>query len=180
MVQVLYSIAAIMLLGITVLNINTKIHGTQDRLMFNELALDMTSVGAEVLNEIGKHPFDPGTISEFVVPRDSLSNDADWGSSGCDPDNSYQSCFTVSDFHQKTAERTRSRVQSGTPVDITYNVTEIEVKYVSETPPHTPVTSGTRTFAKEVTLKVSTPVLVNADGEPFEITMSRVYMYPNI
>lgn len=178
MVQVLYSIAAIMLLGITVLNINTKIHGTQDRLMFNELALQMTSVGAEMLNEIGKNDFDPSTIFGEVLPRNQLSpDDGTWGSGTCNPDNNFSGCFVINDFHGKTAERTLTRVQGGVSVDITYNVTDITVEYVAETSPYAP--SGTQTYAKKVTLNVSTPVLVDADGAPFEVPMSRIYMYPN-
>lgn len=181
MVQILYSIAAILLLGMSVLNINVKIHGTQERLMFNELALGMTSVGAEMLNEIGKHDFDPGTISGMMVSTDSLSYSSAFGSGSCNPDANFDSCFTVSDFHGKAASRTITRVHSGTPYTVTYEVTDIDVQYVSETAPHTPVANATdRTFAKEVTLTISTPVLVDGNGDPFEVTMSRVFMYPNI
>ena len=45
MPQMIYSIAAILLLGISFLNVNQKVHGTQERMMFSELTLEMTSVG---------------------------------------------------------------------------------------------------------------------------------------
>lgn len=180
MVQIIYTVAAIMLLGFTILNINVKIHGNQDRMVFNELALEMTSVGAEVLNEIGKHDFDPGTISNLIVHPDSLSETAAFGSGTCDPDNSFNNCFTINDFHAKAASRSLTRVHGGTTHTIDYDVTDIQVQYVSETPPHDPVTAGTKTFAKEVTVTISTPVLLDMNGDPVELEMSRVYMYPNI
>ena len=72
MVQVLYSIAAIMLLGITVLNINVKIHGTEERMMLSELSLEMTSIGAEILNEIGRLEYDQSATFGQVLPVASL------------------------------------------------------------------------------------------------------------
>ena len=176
MAQILYTLVAIMLLGVTVLNINVKIHDTQDDMMFSELTLQMTSVGAELLNEIGMKEFDPGTISEYAVPRESLSPEASFGNAPCDPDNNFADCDTVSDFHGKTATRTLTRVHNGVTYAVTYNVSNITVIYVSEASPYTP--SADPTFAKEVTLTVSTPTLVDGNGNPIEMTMARVYTYP--
>ena len=176
MVQILYTIIAIFVLGITVLTLNVKIHGTQDRMMFSELSIEMTSVGAELLNEIGKHDYDPNTIFGEVLPRAALSPEGTWGSGSCNPDAKFQGCFVINDFHGKTAERTVMRTHKGTDYDVVYNVTDLEVHYVTEASPYT--ASGTQTYAKEVSLNISTPALVDGTGTPITIPMSRVYTYP--
>ena len=177
MVQILYTVTAIFVLGITVLTLNVRIHGTQQRMMFSELAQEMTSVGAELLNEIGKAEYDPNTIFGEVLPRAALSAEGTWGSGSCDPDNRFASCFVINDFHGKTATRSITRTHDGAPVTVEYNVSDLEVHYVTESAPHT--ASATQTYAKEVTLNISTPALVDANGDPIEIPMSRVYTYPN-
>jgi len=177
MAQLIYTIAAIFILGTVVLTFNVKIHGTQERMAFNELTLAMTGVGAELLNEIGKAEYDPNTIFGEVLPRNQLSVEGGWGSGSCNPDANFSGCFVINDFHGKTASRTVTRVYQGTTYTVTYDVTDIEVHYVTEAPPYTP--SNTQTYAKEVTLNVSTPALVDGAGAPIEIPMSRIYMYPN-
>ena len=177
MAQIIYTIAAIFILGLVVLTLNVQIHGTQERMAFNELALEMTSVGAEMLNEIGKMEYDPNTIFGEVLPRTALSPEGAWGSGSCNPNTNYSGCFTINDFHGKTAVRTLNRAYQGANQTVTYNVTDIEVHYVGESAPY--AASGTQTYAKEVTLNISTPVLVDGAGNPIEIPMSRVYMYPN-
>ena len=177
MVQVIYTITAILILGFTVLSLNLQIHGTQQRMMFSELAQEMTSVGAEVLNEISKHDYDPNTIFGEVLARNALSPEGSWGSGSCNPDNRFAGCFVINDFHGKTATRTITRTHDGTAYTVDYNVSDLEVHYVTEAAPHT--ASGTQTYAKEVTLNVSTPALVDAAGDPIEIPMSRVYTYPS-
>lgn len=179
MPQMIYSVAAIFLLGISFLNVNRKVHGTQERMMFSELALEMTSVGAELLDEIGKYPFDNGTISGLTTTTDSLSTT--FGGGTCNPDDpDFGGCSTISDFHGKTATRSETRVHGGTTYTVPYNVTAISVAYVGEASPHAPSPSNARTFAKEVTLTVSTPALLDGNGDPIEIEMSRVYMYPDL
>ena len=149
-------------------------------MMFSELTVEMTGVGAEILDEIGKQLFDPVTSSGLLVPKSALSTSPYPAASTCDPDDpDYSGCSTIGDFHGKTATRTRTRIHKGTTYSVPYDVTDIVVDYVSETPPHTS-TGGARSFAKEVTLNVSTPALVDGNGDPFEIEMSRVYMYPDL
>lgn len=180
MVQILYSIAAIVLLGVTVLNINIKIHGTEGRMMFSELALETTSVGSEILNEIGKAEYDPNTIFGEVITRNGLSpEDGTWGSGTCNPDARFGGCFVINDFHGKTASRTLTRVHRGTTYTVTYNVTDIAVHYVTEAPPYGASPGAAQTYAKEVTLNISSPALLDTDGTPLLIPMSRVYTYPN-
>lgn len=179
MVQILYTLTAIFILGITVLTLNVKIHGTQERIMFSELSLEMTEVGAEILNEIGKHDYDPNTIFGEVLPRSSLSPEGSWGGGFCNPNARFSGCFVINDFNGKTAERTVTRTHKGTSYDVVYNVTDIAVHYVTEDAPHTPSPGKAQTYAKEVTLKVSTPALVDGTGAPIEIPMARVYTYPS-
>ena len=198
MVQILYSIAAIFLLGITVLNINVKIHGSQERMMFNELALEMTSVGAEMLNEVGKYSYDPSALAagygSTIFDRDALRAASTFGqpfdasSPVCDPNpaTKFSGCYVINDFDGKSTTRSITRSKNGTPYTVDYNITDIEIKYVEETPPHRPCTdlaatcpASGKTFAKSVTVTISTPVLIDGAGNPVEIEMARVYQYPN-
>ena len=185
MVQILYSIAAIMLLGITVLNINVKIHGTEERMMLSELSLEMTSIGAEILNEAARMEYDQGATFGLVLDVDSLETTTAWGTGSCDPDASFSGCFTINNLQGKTATRSLSRVYEGTTYDVTYDVSPIQVCYAAVAPPHACAgesggpPAGARTYAKKVSFNVSTPVLVDANGDPYEIPMSRVYMYPS-
>ena len=184
MPQMIYSVAAILLLGVAFLNINRKVHGTDERLTFSELTVEMTGVGAEILDEIGKHPFDDVVAaSNIVVARGDLSATAGDAASVCDPDDpDYAGCLTIGDFDGKTATRNRTRTHSlnGTPTTYTvaYSVTSIDVEYVSEAPPH--AVTAAPTFAKEVTIHVETPALLLSDGTNFGFDMRRIYTYPDL
>jgi hypothetical protein len=186
MAQMLYTIAAIMILAVVVMMMNVKIHNTNDRMMFSELSLDMTGVGNEILDHIETMHFNQGTISCMVVPVEELSTT--FGTDACDPDDenaecaacnpnaNYADCFTVGDFHGAEATRIRSRVFAGEVVQTTYRVSDIRVEFVAEDAPH--AVSASPTFAKRVRLNVSTPVLVDASGNEIAIEMARIYTHP--
>lgn len=179
MPQMIYSVAAILLLGVAFFNINHKVHGTEERMMFSEITMEMTGVGAEILDEIGKRPFDANTVGGLIIPASALGGTAHVNPSNCDPnDSNYSGCDTIGHFDGKTATRTRSRTHNGTAYAIPYTVSSIDIQYVSETPPHT--VSGVPTFAKEATIRVETPALLDANGNAFGFEMRRVYTYPDL
>ena len=180
MPQMIYSVAAILLLGVAFLNINLKVHGSEERMMFSEQTVEMTGVGAEILDEIGKHAFDPVVAaSSVVIAPSDLSSTAGNAASTCDPnDANYAGCTTIGDFDGKTATRTRTRTHGNATYTIPFNVTSIAVEYVDEAPPH--AASLTPTFAKEVTIRIETPVLLDANGAPFGFEMKRIYTYPDL
>jgi len=188
MVQVLYCIIAMMLLAVSMLNVNVKIHGNQGRMMANELSLGMTSVGAEVLNELAKYPYDPVALPITASPvlgnpnalRDAntFGLDPDGDPVACDPDASFSACQYLIDFHGKTFTRTQTRTFQGTTHTVTYNAT-VNIEYVTNTAPHTPTTS--KTFARRAVVTVSTPSLYLSDPtDLLKVSMSRVYTYPNL
>jgi hypothetical protein len=194
MAQTLYSVTALLLLGISFFNVNQKVHGNQERLMFSELALEMTSVGAEMLNEIGKYSYDPAAISTVsgttLNDRAALRGASTFGTGvpACAPDpaSQFSGCVVINDFHGKTTRRSITRAYGGATHTIDYDVTDIRIRYVEEAPPHRPCSAtgascpaSGKTFAKEATVTVSTPALVNGAGAPIAIRMSRVYLYPN-
>lgn len=187
MAQTIYSVTALLLLGISFFGVNQRVFGTHERLRFSELALEMTSVGAEMLNEIGKYSYDPAallSVSGTALDDRAALRDAGTFGAGvpaCDPnpDSQFNGCVVIHDFHGKSAQRSVSRAYGGATHTVRYDITDIRVRYVAETPPHLPVAAGTKTFAKEVTVTVSTPLLVNGAGAPIAIAMSRVYLYPN-
>jgi len=186
MAQAIYSVAAIFVLAIAFLNVNKKLHASQEQMMFSELALEMTSVGAEMLNEIGKYSYDPAallsvtgtTLNDRTVLRDEATFGT--GSPACDPnpDSQFNGCIVINDFHGKSATRPVTRTHDGNTYTVDYDISNITIRYVDESPPHAP-TGGNKTFAKEAVVTISTPALLDGNGDPLQITMSRVYLYPN-
>ena len=152
-------------------------------MLFNELALEMTSVGSEMLNEIGKYSYDPialVTINGVTMDnRDALRPAASFGTDAeCDPTpaSQFAGCIVINDFHNTTTTRSITRTHNGNTYTVDYNLS-VEIRYVEEAAPFAP--SANKTFAKEALVTVSTPVLVDGAGDPIEVVMSRVYLYPN-
>lgn len=184
MIQTVYALLAIMLIGLVTLSFSRGIHSNEQEMMLNELASEMTSVGSEILNEVGRYPYDPValvvTTDHVLNTRGALRLESTFGTgSTCNPNTQYSGCLFINDFHGKTATRVRQRIYNGVTHDITYTVESIVVRYVSESTPHTP--TGTKTFAKEVVVTVSCPlVYLGSPDTPLKVQMSRVYTYPNI
>jgi hypothetical protein len=185
MVQIIYTIAAVMILSVLVVNVNVSIHGNQERMMFNELALEVTSVGAEMLNEIGKYSYDPVALASVygftLEDRNALRDASMFGvGSLCDPNpaSGFFGCIVINDFHGKTATRSVTRRKDGVDYTVDYDITDIRIRYVAEAPPHA-YTDNSKSFAKEATITIAIPALVDGSGNPIEFTMSRVFQYPN-
>ncbi|MFW5973179.1 MAG: hypothetical protein ACOCTG_04240 [Bacteroidota bacterium] len=173
MPQTLFSLLAIMLLGLFSLQANRSMFGNEQKMILNEVATQATGVGIELLEEIGSYPYDPATLG--VVLEDSekglLAETFCNGTCACDPDSPfYNGCLVINDFDGKTATRVRD--------DLTYSV-DIDVVYVSESDPS--VTSSLPTFSKRVDLKITSPLLyMGSPDNPLTFRMSRVYTHPTV
>jgi len=184
MAQMIYAICALMIVMLLALMATRVTHGESQKMMLGEISSAVTGVGAELLDEIARYPYDPVALSSTTAGtlnnRNALREASTFGTgSPCNPNTNFSGCLFINDFHGKTATRVRPRLYRGTTSNVTYNVSAIQVRYVAEAPPHAPVTGTTKTFAKEVAVTVSSPELV-VGGAPLQVTMRRIYTYPNL
>ncbi len=172
MAQTLYGLIALALVSMLALNMQRGTTNTQQRQIFNEVATQVTGVGSEVFDHIArdgvyfdKYVYD--TRSVFPTCGRTTSPSVFTAEASFVPATSYEASTYIEGFHGMT----------DVPVardDIQYLV-DIEVQYVD---PVTLAPSATQTFAKEVTLTISSPLLfLRTPDNPVEITMSRVLEY---
>ena len=175
--HLLYALLAMLLVALFSLNMQRGIHATEQQMIVNEVATQLTGVGVDVLEHIERTPFDENTDESKQVPLEypvitgtgQLTPDggAQWG--GCtslalsDP-----SCDDIDDF---------DGVSVDVDVDGLVYTVEVAVQYVSPaTTPATLAPSGAQTYAKEVTLTISNPYLL-LGGTPLQVELKRVFTY---
>src|SRR5690606_29163818 len=115
------ALLAVMILGIFSLQMNRTIFSGEQKMILNEVAVQATGVGAELLEEIGAKPYAHGVAERAFSENDinSLPEKGDFcGACGCNPDANFNGCSFITDFDGATATRVRN--------DIEYNV-DIEV-----------------------------------------------------
>ncbi|MBT8400586.1 MAG: hypothetical protein KJO98_08925 [Rhodothermia bacterium] len=170
--QVLYAFIAMLLIALLSLTLQRGVHSTERRQIVNEVATQLVGVGIDVVEYIGRHPFDAQTDTTdpvvqakgfpFVEDPSELTPPGSFG--GCAD---YYSCGDIDDFHGMNVART---------VDgIDYSV-DIEVEYVDDDSPET--ASATQTYSKEVRLEIASPHLyVSSRDNPITVVVARVFSY---
>ena len=174
--QVIYAFIAILLLALLSLTLQRGIHSTERRQAVNEVSTQLTGVGIDVLEYIGRHPFDfevDTTRADFPMWRDDFPYATDPSDltptisseyGGC---LDYYACDDVDDFDGMTITRT---------VDGMDFSVDIHVEYVNELTPD--VKPGSQTFAKEVRLEISSSSLyLRSPANPLTVEISRVFAY---
>lgn len=172
--QVIYAFIAMLLVALLSLTLQRGIHSTERRQIVNEVSTQLVGVGIDVLEYIGRHPFDYAVdtsrvdidaIDDFpyVTDASQLADPGTFGG-GC-PD--YYSCTYIDDFEAVTITRN---------VDgLDYQV-DIFVQYVDENQPDTP--SAVPTFAKEVRVEISsTSLYLSSPAYPLTVLIARVFAY---
>jgi len=166
--QALYGLLAMALVAILSLTVMRATRSTDNSILVNEMATQASGVGVDVLEAIGRLPFDSktDTTKVFTFPTvtsaDELTGEGSFG--GCA---SFADCEDIDDFDGLTVTRTLD--------DFEYDV-EIQVRYVSEDSPD--VYSGGNTFAKEVRVQITNPYIFFGDpSNPLTIEMRRVFTY---
>lgn len=172
MAQTLYGLIALALVSMLTLNMHRSTTNTQQRQIFNEVVTQVTGVGAEVFDHIArenvyfdKYVFD--TRSIFPTCGRTTSPDVFTPEASFVPAASYATSRYIEGFDGMTDVAVDRD-------DIQFLV-DIDVRYVD---PGTLVPSATPTYAKEVTLTISSPLLfLRTPTNPVEVTMSRVIEY---
>lgn len=167
--QTLYSLAAMALAMLLAINLYRGVTGTQQSMIVNEVATQLSGVGVDVLEHIGSFPFDSAVdtakVATFppITSVTDLTDDANFGN-GCVQ---VENCEDIDDFDGKTIYR----IENQMPYTI-----QVSVQYVEETDPST--ASAVQTFAKEVTVSITNPNLtIGSLNTPFVVEMKRVFTY---
>ena len=171
--QVIYAFIAMLLVALLSLTLQRGIHSTERRQIVNEVSTQLVGVGIDVLEYIGRHPFDYAVdtsrvdldaIDDFpyVTNASQLTPPGSFG--GC---TNYYTCQHIDDFEGVTITRN---------VDGFDYVVDIFVRYVDENSPDTP--SAVPTFAKEVRVEISsTHLYISSPAYPLTVLIARVFTY---
>jgi type II secretory pathway pseudopilin PulG len=182
MYQLIYSIIAIVLVGILTLHVMLSMTTTQRRQAVNEIATQMTEIGTEALERIGRTAFDERSKEKGKRVEDwpllsltdplkqpTTKGSTEWGYCAVNGiDFWHKACDDLDDFDQLVTQWTREDLDG-----IIYTV-EVTVNYVDPNAP-TSVVSGP-TLAKEVVVEISNPHFTYG-GTPYKVRLSRVFVY---
>ena len=172
--HLLYALIAVMLVGLFSMHMLRGIRDVQTDMWQNEVLTQVTGVGLDVLEHIVRQPFDESTdeskqdplIYPVINSPVMLTAEAFFGGCGNSLDYVNPACDDIDDFD---GTEINAEVE-GLPYTITVNV-----QYVNPNAPATS-TGGVKSLAKEVELTITTPLL-QAGGQPIQMTMSRVATY---
>lgn len=166
--QALYGILAMAIVAILSLTVMRASRSTEHSMVLNEVTTQASGVGVDVLEAIGRLPFDSktDTLKVTKIPAvesaDELTGPGSFG--GCA---SFSDCEDIDDFDGLTT----TRALDGFEYDV-----EIDVRYVVEASPGT--YSGVNTFAKEVRVLITNPYIHFGDpSNPLTVEMRRVFTY---
>ena len=182
MYQLIYSIIAIVLVGIMTMHVMLSMTSTQRRQAINEISTQMTEIGTEALERIGRTDFDEQTnedgrdINDFPLVQNTsqltAEGSAEWGVCGTNGYDFWDDrCDDVDDFDDLTSTWTREDLDG-----INYTL-EFTVNYVDPDDPKTVL--GSQSYAKEVIVEVSNPYFTYG-GTPYKVKLSRIYAYERI
>lgn len=177
MSQLIYSILALVLIMFLSMNMQRGVSRTQQEQGVNEVGTQLTGVGTEVLERIGRTHFDQFTYDNSG-PDDKPYCGRVWngretidfhipGTNVC-PD--FETCGYIEGFDGLT-------VPPVTRADFEFNVTVDSVRYVN--PADYDDIFSTQTFAKRVWVTVENPYLYLGDdpSNTFSLTVDRVFTY---
>lgn len=172
MAQTLYALMALALLSMVTLNMQRGTTNTQQRQIFNEVSTQVTGVASEVFDHIGRR----GVYFDKYI-SDTRTTFPTCGRVTSPAVFTAEAAFVAAGSYATSAYIEGFDGMTDVPVDrddIQYLV-DMEVRYVD---PVTLAPSATPTFAKEVTLTISSPLLfLRTPNNPVDVTMSRVFEY---
>jgi len=171
MSQLIYSILGLAIAVLFATSLNTTIFVNMQRTYSNETLSQMLGIGEDILEDVGRRglPFDEEVDEDryqgpiqypLVHVAWQLTPAASFG--GCV---TFTACLDLDDFD--------GMVEIRTVEGLVYEAT-ISVVYVDESDPT--IERSTQTFAKKVTVQISSPAIV-VGNEPLSVSYSRVFTY---
>ncbi len=171
--HLIFAVLSIMLVGLFSMNLHRSMHQSQNRMVVNEVVTALTGAGYDVLELIGRLPFDENTDESkkdpleypVITSTNQLTPAAEFG--GCTAlALSNPACDDIDDFH---GIPTFTVTADGLEYEI-----DIVVQYVNPDSPDTP--AGGNSYAKEVALTITNPYLRVGD-QPLQVNVRRVFTY---
>ena len=170
--HLIYAVLAIMLVGLYSMNMHRSMHQTQNKMVVNEVLTQLTGAGYDVVDYIGRRPFDENTDESKQSP---LSYPVITGTGFLTPKGSFGGCasLTLSDPACDDIDDFDGLAITVALGGFDYAV-EVDVNYVDPNNPSNPATGNS--YAKEVAVTISNPYVV-VGGQPLEVRVTQVYTY---
>ena len=154
----LITIAAMMLLSLTVLRVNSNLIGTDTVLMETKFGVLAVSLATSVIEEANKKPFDEVGVEDAILNVSALTAP---GSLKPETGETYPDFDDFDDFNGYTKLVTKLPSAD-------FNIS-CQVSYINPSNPN--VTSGIRTWHKKITVNVSSPSTTDT------FRLSSIYSY---
>ena len=159
--QMMITIGALFLLSLVILRVTRGFLNTDEVLLDNKLGVLAVSVASSLLEEASGKAFDENTDSATVSSLSGLSTTLG-------PDGEVYPHFNDIDDYNGF-----KKIDNSIPA--ARFVDSVSVVYVSDANLNVP--SASKTWNKKITVFVSSPSLLRADGKPDTIKMSQVFSY---
>ena len=146
--QSLITIAAMLLLSLTVLRVNSSLLGTDTVLYDTKFGVLAVSLATSVIEEANKKPFDQVGVDDAISDINTLTAPGSLGPSGGE---TYPNFDDFDDFNGYSKHIT----------DLPSAVFDVscQVSYINPSTPD--VTSGSRTWHKKITVTVTSPSMTD-------------------
>jgi hypothetical protein len=151
--QTLLTIMALMLMGRLILTVNRTVLETGSTKDVAEYRITATSLGTSLLEYTHDLAFDEATVDTFLTSSQSSSLTAAASFGAETGETSYTLFDDLDDYHNYT------KIDTIPNSAIFY--TSVEVQYLSVTPPSTIATTTTKSFSKIITVKVTSPYMMD-------------------
>lgn len=159
--QMMITIGALFLLSLVILRVTRGFLNTDEVLLDNKLGVLAVSVASSLLEEASGKAFDENTDSATVSSLSGLSTTLG-------PDGEVYPHFNDIDDYNGF-----KKIDNSIPA--ARFIDSVSVVYVSDANLNVP--SASKTWNKKITVFVSSPSLLRADGKPDTIKMSQVFSY---
>jgi hypothetical protein len=156
--QSLITIAAMLLLSLTVLRVNSSLLGTDTVLYDTKFGVLAVSLATSVIEEANKKPFDDAGIGDAISNLNSLTAP---GSLGPSAGEVYPNFDDFDDFNGYTKHIT----------DLPSAVFDVSCQVCYINPANPDVASGSRTWHKKITVTVTSPSMTDT------FRLSSIYSY---
>jgi hypothetical protein len=154
----LITIAAMMLLSLTVLRVNSNLIGTDSVLLETKFGVLAVSLATSIIEEANKKPFDEAGVDDAI---DNITLLTDASGLGPTSGETYPDFDDFDDFNKYTRQVTNL---PSAEFDIS-----CQVCYIN--PANPDVASGTKTWHKKITVNVSSPSTTDT------FRLSSIYSY---